>query len=195
MSSSWPLNKFIQAEGAARLSSGVRALGNSAVSKSQKLHWRRILVSASLVAFVGAALLGAPFAANRLAAALAPHPNAAKSAPTSSLPSVGPFVGIDPTRLTDAQRTLIFQAATDFDRVRKGLKPTCKFESMGGFSDGGTVAYECPHYRLTVMKGLFSLQGIDGYLYGPIITFGTDNSVSDVRFYTYDELAKLLNEK
>jgi hypothetical protein len=162
------------------------------VRKGQQLQWRRVLFATGALIVIAAALLAAPHVTDRLLAESAPAPKAIK--PPQVQPA-GPFVGIDLTRLTETQRLVVGQAATDFDRARRGLEPTCKFESMSGFSDGGTTIYECPYYRLTVMKGLFSLQGIDGYLYGPIITFGGDNSVSDVRFYTYDELSKLLGDK
>ncbi len=161
--------------------------------KNQKLQWHRVLVATSVLVLIGVAVLVTPNAKDRLSAALSPVPKAAE--PSMQVQAIGPFVGVDLTRLTDVQRSVISQAATDFSRARRGLEPTCKFESMSGFSDGGTTIYECPHYRLTVMKGLFSLQGIDGYLYGPIVNFGGDNSVSDVRFYTYDELSKLLGDK
>ena len=163
------------------------------MSKTQKPSWGRAFIYASLLALVGVAALVAPYAKDRFSTVFASDPKPTK---TSVHPlQAGPFVGIDLTRLTDPQRLVIAQAATDFDRTRKGLEPTCKFESMSGFSDGGTTIYECPYYRLTVMKGLFSVQGIDGYLYGPIITFSGDNSISDVRFYTYDELSKLLDKQ
>ena len=160
--------------------------------KDQGLQWHRVLLATGALIIIAVALLVAPHIKNYLSAEPAAAPKATK--PLQAQPA-GPFVGIDLTRLTDTQRLVIAQAATDFDRARRGLEPTCKFESMSGFSDGGTTIYECPHYRLTVMKGLFSLQGIDGYLYGPIITFSGDNSISDVRFYTYDELSKLLGDK
>jgi hypothetical protein len=165
-------------------------LESAAVVKDQKIPWHRVLLAASALVLVGLAFLAIPHARNHLSTLLAPAKK--PSTPPVPLQPVGPFVGIDVTQLTDIQRSVILQAATDFDRARRGLEPTCKFESMGGFSDGGTTIYECPHYRLTIMKGLFSVQGIDGYLYGPIITFSGDNSVSDVRFYTYDELSKHL---
>jgi hypothetical protein len=163
------------------------------VLKNQKLRWPRVLFATCALVLIGVALLVVPYAKDRLSAAFAPIQKTAR--PPVQVQPVGPFIGIDLTRLTDVQRSVIAQAATDFDRTRRGLEPTCKFESMSGFSDGGTTIYECPHYRLTVMKSLFSLQGFDGYLYGPIITFRGDHSVSDVRFYTYDELSKLLGNK
>jgi hypothetical protein len=161
--------------------------------KNQRLRWPHVLRVASVLLLIGAALLVFPYARDRFSAVLALAPKPAR--PPVHVQPVGPFVGIDFTGLTDVQRSVIVQAKTDFDRSLKGLEPTCKFESMSAFSDGGTTIYECPHYRLTVMKGLFSLQGVDGYLYGPILTFSGDNSVSDVRFYTYDELSKLTGSK
>jgi len=162
------------------------------VSEGQGLHWGRILIVTASLGLLAVALLAAPYIKNGRSAA-PPSTGAVKTSPPAML--AGPFVGVDLTGLTDTQRLVIGQAAIDFDRARRGLEPTCKYQSMSGFSDGGTTIYECPHYRLTVMKGLFSLQGIDGYLYGPIITFSGDNSVFDVRFYTYHELSKLLGGK
>ena len=109
--------------------------------------------------------------------------------PQPSQPIVGPFVG-DTSRLTQAQQEAIAQATIDFNRVVDGRPPICKKDPDTSFSDGGTSVYVCKYYRLTVMKHLFSLAGqpVVGYLYGPIIKFDEDNSISDVRFYTFDEL-------
>lgn len=115
--------------------------------------------------------------------------------PTSYRPSAGPFIGVDASKLKEPQRSLIAQATLDFDRVRQGLPPTCKTKPDSGFSDGGTLIYQCKHYRLTVMKGLYTLQGVQGYLYGPILAFDEDYSVSDVRFYSNEQLSKLLGRQ
>jgi hypothetical protein len=157
------------------------------VPKDQKLQWHRVLLATGVLIVIALVLLGAPHARRYLSAEPAAAP---KAKPVHAQPA-GPFVGIDLTRLTETQRLVIGQAATDFDRARRGLEPTCKFESMSGFSDGGTTIYECPYYRLTIMQSIFSLQGINGYLYGPILTFQGDQSVSDVRFYTNEQLSIL----
>jgi hypothetical protein len=104
----------------------------------------------------------------------------------------GPFVGIRLDSLPPHQQAIFRQAAEDFERTRQGLEPTCKYKSLSGFSDGGTAVYECPHYRLTVMKALSSVGGVHGYLFGPILHLGPDSEISDVRFYTPEELEALL---
>ena len=159
----------------------------------KKFRWWRVLASTVLLAAVAAIFLTVPVSLERHPVDL---PSAERSvALPAALLAEGTFVGIDPETLSNEQRSLISQAATDFARARIGLEPTCKYESMGAFSDGGTTAYECPGYRLTIMKGLFSLAGVNGYLVGPIMTFSEDNSVSDVRFYTHDELARLQSDR
>ena len=87
------------------------------------------------------------------------------------------------------------QAAQDFERVRSGFKPACQPSPDYGFSDGGTLVYECDRYQLTVRKSLTTQGGVDGYLYGPVLTFESGQSVSDVRFYTKQELSDLFANK
>jgi hypothetical protein len=164
--------------------------------QGQELQWRRVLFFAGVLFSIAVAFLVAPNFGSRLAARPEAAAKVTAPAPQATRPlqvkATGPFVGIDLSRLTETQRSVIGQAAVDFDRARQGLEPTCEFESMSAFSDGGTAIYECPHYQLTVKKSISSLQGIDGYLYGPIITFSEGNSVSDVRFYTGDQMPRMV---
>jgi len=86
-------------------------------------------------------------------------------------------------------------AVRDFERVKNGLTPDCQSVPDHGYSDGGTLVYECGHYQLTVMKSLTTSNGVDGYLYGPVIKFDSGESQSDLRFYTAEELSILLASK
>ena len=86
-------------------------------------------------------------------------------------------------------------AAIEFQRVKAGLRPACQGEPDYGLSDGGTLFYDCGRYQLTVKKSLATQSGVDGYLYGPIVTFESGKSMSDVRFYTNQELSHLLASK
>jgi hypothetical protein len=86
-------------------------------------------------------------------------------------------------------------AAIDFERVKSGLSPACQPEPDYGLSDGGTLVYECAGYQLTVKRSLATQNGVDGYLYGPIITFESGRTMSDIRFYTDQELSHLVARK
>ena len=87
------------------------------------------------------------------------------------------------------------QATIDFERVKSGLSPACQPEPYYGLSDGGTVVYECAGYQLTVKRSLATQNGVEGYLYGPIITFESGKTMSDIRFYTSQELSSLVARK
>jgi len=154
------------------------------VASKSSLRWTRILTISGVAALIATTLLAWPFIADR------PLPAAKSAAPTPA----SPFVGIDTSKLSASQRSAISQAEVDFLRTLKGLPPLCKATPDSGYSDGGTVIYECEKYRLMVMRQLFTLQGVDGYLYGPVLSFGSDQPMSDVRFYTPRELSLLLNE-
>ena len=105
----------------------------------------------------------------------------------------GLFIGVNLASLPEPQRQAFSEAEVDFARVLKGLPPLCKSEPDSGYSDGGTVIYQCKHYQLMVVYQIFRLDGGDGYLYGPQVTFRDSNqTVSDVRYYTGKELSLLL---
>ena len=86
-------------------------------------------------------------------------------------------------------------AAIGFERVKSGLSPVCQSEPDYGLSDGGTLVYECAGYQLTVKRSLATQNGVDGYLYGPVIIFESGKKISDIRFYTGQELSYLLAHK
>ena len=87
------------------------------------------------------------------------------------------------------------QAMEDFSAVKKGLAPIyAKFDVNAGLpADGGTTYYVGHGYRLTVLKRLARVHGVDGYFYGPIISIGTyaDNGyqgISSIKFYSRETL-------
>jgi hypothetical protein len=150
------------------------------MARKVSVHWPLV---ATLVCFPLLAVVFVASFATLSGPRLAPQP-------VEALP--GPFVGVRLGSLPPHQQAIFRQAAEDFERTRQGLEPTCKYKSLSGFSDGGTAIYECPHYRLTVMKALSSVGGVHGYLYGPVLHLGPDSQISDVRFYTPEELEALL---
>lgn len=141
---------------------------------------RTLLASASLV------LLAACARSNP-----APAPAAAPApAPVQAAGSF--FIGVDTSRLPEPTRAAVIAAQKDIDLVLQGKEPACKNAPDSADSDGGTAQYACQGYDLTVMQSLYRLGDVPGYLYGPIVTFQGDYSISLVRFYSNEELQALL---
>lgn len=119
----------------------------------------------------------------------------------------GPFQGIDLSVLSPSQRETITQASEDFDLVQKGKKPkhAARDKDAPLPADGGTEFFVGKGYKLTVMKSLSSFGGeksqLTGYVYGPVISFpksfapGNASKVAALRFYTPEQLEKLLSSK
>ena len=122
-----------------------------------------------------------------------------QSAPSPTL-SVGPFIGVDLSKLPPEHRRIIEEASEDFRAVVEGRKPIhAKFDSDAPLpSDGGTTFYKGNGYHLTISASLSSFGEFDGIAYGPILRFddkfapGNTNLISDIRVYSNDELRKLL---
>ena len=100
--------------------------------------------------------------------------------------------GFDRALLSPTQASNARQAREDFERVRSGQTPRCKSKPNLMISDGGTTIYNCPHYQITVGKSLSVQNGVSGYMFGPTIVFSQDYSVSDVRFYSDEQMTRLL---
>ncbi len=86
-------------------------------------------------------------------------------------------------------------AKEDFDAVIIGKNPIHAIRGDEDLSDGGTTFYKGKGYMLTVQSKRTKKENIEGYLYGPIVTFEdkTKNEMSDIKFYSIDELKKLRN--
>jgi len=90
-------------------------------------------------------------------------------------------------------------AKDDFDAVLSGKKPLHAVldSKKPDLSDGGTTFYVGDGYTMVLKSTLTEQNGIKGYMYGPIITFenikfeGRPKEMSDVRFYSVEELRKL----
>jgi hypothetical protein len=149
---------------------------------TRQLRWSRVAVIAALLATTGGLLLASPFLVDRLR----PTPVAPKP---ESIPG-GLFVGVDPAKLTPVQRRIFQQAAVDFDRVRRGMAPTCLDEPSSYVADGGTTIYECPYYKLVDMRSMTTVHGVPGFLVGPVLKFDEYAEVSDVRFVSDDEMQR-----
>jgi hypothetical protein len=140
-----------------------------------------------------------PIARRGLAAALLAVAGAATAAGTRSLAS-GPFAGVPLDGLPQAQREAIVAASEDFEAVRAGRAPVhAKLDRLAALpADGGTEFFVGSTYRLTIEKSLSAFGGLQGYLYGPILSFdegfapGNEQRISDTRFYTAEQLNRLL---
>ncbi len=94
----------------------------------------------------------------------------------------------------------VSQAIEDFDTVVNGNPPMhAKFDTSTLLpSDGGTTYYLGQGYKLTVLKSLASVGGVDGYFYGPIIVFdekvvvGNSQEISHIQFYSMEVFRKLM---
>ena len=121
--------------------------------------------------------------------------------------SFGPFQGVDLSVLSPSQREIISQASEDFDRVQKGKKPKYAVtnDQAPVPADGGTEFFIGNEYKLTVVKSLSSFGGsegrLDGYVYGPVVSFsnsfalGNTSQVVNLRFYTREQLQKLISRE
>ena len=104
------------------------------------------------------------------------------------------FVGVDTSKLPEPNRTAVLSAEKDIDLVLRGQPPACKDTADSGESDGGTLHYKCKHYDLTVMRSIYQIGDLSGYIYGPIVTFPDDYPISYVRFFSNDELNALFKQ-
>ncbi len=100
---------------------------------------------------------------------------------------------------TSSPEQIQAHAKADFDAILAGKKPIYAIpdKDKSDFADGGTTFYVGEGYALTLMSRLTQEKGVNGYTYGPILTFTSpDKSIkpkemSSVRFYTLEELKKL----
>jgi hypothetical protein len=101
-----------------------------------------------------------------------------------------------PVALSEAE--IIKQANVDFEAVLKGQSPIHAKMRDVALADGGTTFYQGHGYSLEVRKRL-SDSDKEGFAYGPIIEFenikenGQPKKMSSVKFYTIEEMQKLLN--
>ncbi|MBJ7576264.1 hypothetical protein [Luteimonas sp. MC1828] len=116
-------------------------------------------------------------------------PQAADSPPIGSF-----FVGVDSSKLPEPARSAVLSAEKDIDLVIRGHPPACKDSPDSGESDGGTLHYKCKYYDLTVMRSIYQVGDVYGFIYGPVVTFPDDYPISYVRFYSGKELSALLKQ-
>lgn len=119
----------------------------------------------------------------------------------TDLPLDGPFAGIDLDQVDPSLRRGFIEAAQDFADAIAGRLPRHADEDREGpvASDGGSKVYRGRGYRLLVLKQLSRFGGVDGLVYGPILSFDEafgshDRQLSATRFYTYDALRALLGQ-
>jgi hypothetical protein len=93
-------------------------------------------------------------------------------------------------------------AFADFRAVLAGRSPVHATvdQTQPVPADGGTTFWLGSGYQLTVVKSLNSVAGVDGYMYGPVVTFasklgnGNSPSISQISFYPSQALRDLLRE-
>ncbi|MBW8811308.1 hypothetical protein [Lysobacter capsici] len=117
----------------------------------------------------------------------------------TDLPLDGPFAGIDLDQVDPSLRRSFIEAAQDFAEVIAGRSPRHAGEDREGpvASDGGSRCYRGHGYSVLVLKRLAQFGGVDGLVYGPILSFDEafgphERQLSSTRFYTYDALRALL---
>jgi len=112
----------------------------------------------------------------------------------------GPFAGFDLDVLGDSARCALLEASQDFRDVLAGRKPSfARTDADAPLpADGGSCGYVGRGYRLWVCRSLSSFGGVDGYVYGPVLSFdqdiapGNERSLASTRFYTTAQLHALL---
>jgi len=97
--------------------------------------------------------------------------------------------------------SVLKEAAEDYNLVIAGKSPVyAKFPKNGyRLTDGGTVEYQGNGYKIKIQNTIANVGGVDGYLYGPVVTFekvisGNLNIISHIEFYSTDELKRLKNK-
>jgi hypothetical protein len=111
----------------------------------------------------------------------------------------GPFAGVDLSALPTDEAQIIRAANEDFICVVHGRKPVnAKFDKSAPLpADGGTTFYKGKGYSLTIVQSLSSFGKLNGFIYGPLITFesefapGNVNKISSLRFYPIKQLNTL----
>ena len=97
-------------------------------------------------------------------------------------------------------RISIEQASVDFEAVINGKPPPfAKFDEEHPLpADGGTTFYRGSGYSLKIVKSLVRAGQVDGYIYGPVLTFdstvssGNSNEVTHLSFYSAKEMNTFL---
>ena len=95
---------------------------------------------------------------------------------------------------------ILNNANEDFEQVLKGNLPvhSVRHPTKPDLGDGGTTFYFNVNYELTIQKKLAKNNGVDGFMYGPIIVFneikeyGKQKEIKSIKFYTSAEMEKLL---
>jgi hypothetical protein len=118
----------------------------------------------------------------------------------SQVQPTGPFKGVNLSSLSASDRSVILMATEDFESVKSGRPP--KHATLDKRApvpaDGGTEFYVGNKYKLEVQKSLSTLGTLTGFIYGPILTFdksfapGNSATITGVRFYTMEQMRKLL---
>ncbi len=92
------------------------------------------------------------------------------------------------------------QADIDFESVKAGYKPVYANIVIEAYADGGTILYKHDGYFIEVHKEITTQNEMQGYIYGPKIIYeekdakGIPLEKSDLRFYSTDDLRKLLGK-
>lgn len=117
----------------------------------------------------------------------------------TEFPHDGPFAGIDPDQFDPSLRRGLLEAAQDFAEVIAGRPPRHAGVDLDGpvAADGGSRVYRGHGYRLLVLRRLSRFGGVDGLVYGPVLSFDEthaphERQLSSTRFYSHAALRELL---
>ena len=107
-----------------------------------------------------------------------------------------PFFGIDLKALSTDDSAVVRSAWENYQRVLAGKHPDCPLDS--GFSDGGTLIYDCVGYEMIRYKsllppGLPDSPDLDkvSFTYGPSIKFASGHKVERLWVLDSRELVRL----
>jgi hypothetical protein len=144
------------------------------------LRWNRVLLISVVLVAAAIGAMVVPITTPRKA-------DEAPQMPESSL-----FMGIDKVELTEALRAVFRQAEIDYERVRTGDEPSCKALETLAVSDGGTMIWVCPHYRITSVQTMADAGDVPGSLVGPMLRFeGMEIPISNLHFVSDDHASTI----
>jgi len=112
----------------------------------------------------------------------------------------GPFSGIDLSKMDQSDAQIIRNANEDFLLVLDGKKPQhAKVnEEEPVLENGSTTSYIGKRYEIVTVQSPSKFGGLDGYVYGPVITFrrsfapGNMTTVNYLRFYTTEQMKQMM---
>lgn len=104
-----------------------------------------------------------------------------------------PNFGIDLSKLTPHEAAIVESAWADYRRVLAGKHPDCPATS--GFSDGGTLIFDCGVYEIIRYKTLLPAPKRGKIQYGPALDFLNGHQIERLREISYEEMRRLESDR